>query len=142
MKKVTIKNYIMLLLIASFLMSCSNSPTEANEETLIGYWQVEAIQEESIMAKTKINLIFNQEFKLSGKASCNNLASNYTQSDNSLTFGPVITTRKMCVPKVMEQESKLLNALTRVKRFQLKDGQLFLLDQTGSGQIYAVRKIL
>ena len=139
MKIITIKKSLMLLLIGTSLISCSKSSIVPTEETLIGDWQVETIQEKSVIAKTNVNLTFNQAFQVSGAASCNNISSHYTQQNNSLTIGPVITTRKMCNPTVMEQESKMLTTLTKVRRFQLNNGQLTLLDQTGSVQIQAVR---
>ena len=48
-------------------------------------------------------------------------------------------TRKMCLPALMEQESRLLQALGKVKRFQLNNGELTMYDQQGSLQIKAKR---
>jgi heat shock protein HslJ len=45
----------------------------------------------------------------------------------------------MCVPALMEQESTLLQALDRVSRFEISNGQLSLFDQQGTLQIKAKR---
>ena len=78
--------------------------------------------------------------RLSGNASCNNISSNYTSQNNSLDIGPLATTRKMCLPALMTQESQLLKALGKVKRFQLHNDELSMYDQQGGLQIKAKRK--
>jgi heat shock protein HslJ len=54
-------------------------------------------------------------------------------------MGPIKTTRKMCSPELMQQESKLLKVLTKVKRFEVDNDQLTLLDHQGKPQLRAQR---
>ena len=138
----TINKVKRLLLLATFstsLTACISSASLPIAETLPGNWLVETIQDKAVMVKGAAQLTFDQENRLSGSASCNNISTSYSSKNNSLTIAPIATTRKMCVPALMEQESKLLQALSKVRRFQLNNGQLSMYDQQGSVQITAKR---
>lgn len=136
MKNIMSKTNIPVLVILTALISCTKAPVKT-ENTLLGHWQVTSIEGKSIIAQTNVSLVFNQENKLSGSASCNNILSSYTRQNNSITVGAVITTRKMCPPKLMSQESKVLVSLKKIRRLELIKDQLTLLDQSGNIQLQA-----
>lgn len=133
-----IKQLTLLITISTTLTACSNSNLPS-PETIQGSWKVQSIQEIAVIKNSSARLKFNQENKLSGSASCNNLSSSYNSQDNALTIAPIATTRKMCLPALMEQEARLLQSLNKVKRFELYNGQLSMYDQQGQLQIKAKR---
>jgi len=134
-----IKRLPLLLIISSILSACTNATIVKPIETLQGSWSIKSIQDKAVLHKSAASLSFNPENKLSGSASCNNISSKYKSKDSSLTIGAIASTRKMCLPALMEQESHLLRALGKVKRFQLHNGQLSMYDQRGTLQVQAQR---
>lgn len=136
---INIKQLSLLIIISTTLAACSSAKTEPKPETLPGNWLVNTIQDKAVIANSSAQLSFHPENKLSGSASCNNISSNYSVQNNSLTIGAIATTRKMCAPALMEQESHLLQALSKVKRFQLNNGKLSLYNQQGTIQLEAKR---
>ncbi|WP_057831703.1 META domain-containing protein [Colwellia sp. TT2012] len=136
---INIKRLALLVAITITLSACNNSPAVPIQEKLPGSWLVESIQDKAVLIKNIARLNFDQKNRLSGSASCNNISSRYSLQNNSLNIGPIATTRKMCAPGLMAQESRLLQALAKVKRFQLHNGELSMYDQQGSLQIKAKR---
>lgn len=136
---IKIKQLTMLLAISTTLTACNSSSTLPPQESLPGSWLVKSIQDKAVITKSTAQLNFDQQNRLSGSASCNNISSSYTLEHNSLNMGPMAVTRKMCLPALMEQESRLLQALSKVERFQLINGELSMYDQQGSLQIKAKR---
>ena len=102
-------------------------------------WSIKSIQDKAVIKKSAARLSFNAESRLAGSASCNNISSSYKSQNSTLTIGAIATTRKMCLPALMEQESQLLRALSKVKRFQLHNDQLSMYDQRGILQVQAQR---
>jgi len=136
-KKFYTKRVPFIIFVAAMISACTSTTIVKPKETLLGSWVITTIQTKSVIAQSSPSLSFNTENKLSGSASCNNISSSYTSKNSSLTIGAVATTRKMCLPALMEQESHLLQALGKVKRFQLNNGQLSMYDQRGSLQLQA-----
>ena len=55
-----------------------------------------------------------------------------TIDGNTISFGPLATTRRAGPPALMDQESKFLRALETVKSFRVEEsGLLFLLNDAG-----------
>jgi len=129
-----------MITLSTTLLACNSSTTLSTPETLPGSWLVESIKNKAVISQSTAQLTFDQKNNLSGSAYCNNISTSYRLQNNSITFGPIATTRKMCLPALMEQESLLLQALAKVKRFQLNNGQLSMYDQQGSLQLKATRK--
>jgi heat shock protein HslJ len=75
-----------------------------------------------------------EEGKVSGNAGCNNFSASYTVSDESLTIGPAMTTRKLCAEPagIMDQERQYLQALQKTHTYKLERDRLQLRDGKGS----------
>ena len=134
-----IKRVSILIATTSTLLACNSSTAISASETLSGKWLIESIQSQYVINKGSVTLIFNADQQLSGSASCNNISSSYKLQNSSLTIAPIASTRKVCLPAIMEQESDLLQALSKVRRFQLHNDQLSMYDQQGALQIKAKR---
>jgi heat shock protein HslJ len=87
----------------------------------------------SVLAGSEVNALFAEDGKLGGSAGCNNYTTGYEIDGQSLSFGPVATTRKMCAEPegIMEQESAYLAALERVTAYRIQGDSLELLDAEG-----------
>jgi len=130
---------LVLLATVSFTMTACSNVSPPALETLSGNWKVMSIQDKQILTNSSVKLNFSPDNSLSGSASCNNLSSSYQTNNNSLIIAPIATTRKMCLPALMEQESNLLRTLSKVKRYQLNKGELSLYNQQGLIQLKAER---
>ena len=135
------KRTIIFCYLCVMVTACSTAPLPP-QETLTGNWSVDTIQSKSILSESSVDITFNKDETLTGSASCNRFSSNYILEGNDLTIKPMAVTRKMCSPASMTQESMFLQSLSKVKRFQLNNGQLSLFDQQGAIQISASRKTL
>ena len=135
-----IKKLAFLITISTMLPACSNSTPTIATESLLGNWSVVSIQEKTVISNSAVRLLFDGENKLSGSASCNKISSSYSSQDSALIINPVASTRKMCLSTLMDQETRFLRALNKVKHFQINNGQLSMYDQQGTLQIQAKRK--
>ena len=75
--------------------------------------------------------------KVSGHAGCNAFNAAYEMTGDQITMGPAMTTRKHCAEPegIMEQEQEYLQALSRVRVFELTYTGLKLRDEKGSLQV-------
>lgn len=64
---------------------------------------------------------------LTGFAGCNTLRGRYTQRGTSIALKPLASTRMTCAPEVMEQETRLLQALASVDSYRVEGRQLSLM---------------
>jgi heat shock protein HslJ len=134
-----IKQLLLLMTISTTLTACNSPSTLPPIEKLPGSWLISSIQDKPVIANSRATLVFTEENKLTGSASCNNISTSYSSQNNTLKIAPIATTRKMCAPALMKQEAILLQSLSKVKRFQLQNGELSLFDQQGSLQLKAKR---
>lgn len=134
----SIKRIALLAALSTALAGC-NSTSTLSSTALPGSWHVSSIQNKAVIADSHAQLTFNSENKLSGSASCNIIFASYTLEADKIDIGPVATTQKMCLTASMDQEQLLLQALNKVKRFQLSNDELSMYDQQGVLQIQAKR---
>ena len=89
-------------------------------------WQLSALGDEIVDANSEQQpyLTLDSDGKVHGNAGCNGLNGNYQHDDNSLSFGPIATTRKACPD--MEGEQAFLQALKAASGYRI-DGELLTL---------------
>jgi heat shock protein HslJ len=73
--------------------------------------------------------------RASGSGGCNRIMGGYALKGDTLTFARMASTMMAC-PEGMETEQRFLKALEQVKRWKIAQGQLELMD--GSGSVVAV----
>ena len=76
---------------------------------------------------------------VSGSGGCNRFHGAATIDGNTITFGPLAATRKMCVPALMDQEQKFFAGLADVKSYRLEGPYLFLDDAEGTPRLKFTR---
>ena len=80
----------------------------------------------------KANLQFI-DGKLQGNSGCNALTASYQIKGSEISIDPVSSTRKLCPENdLMIQEQQMLQALTKVVRYQIRANQLRLVNGNGS----------
>jgi len=88
-------------------------------------------------ANTQLATARFQDGKVSGHAGCNSFSASYEIKGNLITMGPAMTTRRHCAEPdgIMDQEQEYLQALSRVRVYELSDSRLKLRDEKGSLQV-------
>lgn len=84
-------------------------------------WVVDDIDQKGIVDKSRATLVFSEDGRVAGRASCNRLHGSYSAEQNQLSFGNVATTLMMCPEAIMNQEQRFLAALEKVDRFDISE---------------------
>lgn len=114
------------------LTACQNTdPIGLEHPTLEGTWYVEVALDMPVIDYSPAQLIFAADGSLTGNNSCNNFFGQYQQNGEALTLAPAGSTRKACVDALMDQEQRVMQAMPQVKRAQMTQGKLNLLDDKG-----------
>lgn len=90
-------------------------------------WRLEDLSGRGVIDNTQATLNFDEDGSVSGNASCNALTGGAEVRGGSVTFGELATTRKMCVPALMDQEVRYLAALQGTRRFRVEEPFLYVL---------------
>lgn len=122
-------------------ISFTARPLPANGETVEGdpsvlgggAWQVEDLNRGGIIDSTVLTLTFTEDGKVTGSTGCNSLSGTYTSTGTTLTFSPLMMTRRACVaPALNNQETKFTSALQGEMAWRLTaDGALELTREGG-----------
>ena len=78
------------------------------------------------LLETELTVSFGEDGTISGSSGCNTYNGTYTAEGESLTIGPLTTTRLACAPPVMDQEQAFLRALQASTRYELTADRLTL----------------
>jgi heat shock protein HslJ len=132
-------NCVLLALVIG-ISGCASSMSTPVESDLAGAWTVEYIGERPVIDNSPATIEFAGDGRVGGNACCNRFSGAYWLSGSSLTFSKLVSTKKMCFPALMEQETRFLAALERVAKVQIQNGLLVLLDVKGVAVFKAARK--
>jgi heat shock protein HslJ len=92
-----------------------------------GEWQLVAINDKSLVPDSHPTLNFGANGQLSGQAFCNNYAGPYTLTGEGLSIKNLASTRRGCLPPLMDREGEFFSLLEQVQRFEIAtDGSLIL----------------
>lgn len=69
--------------------------------------------------------------RVSGSTGCNNLFGVYSRHASRLSFSSLGTTRMACLPPIMEQERRFLQAMRATDSYRISGRRLVLLDRGG-----------
>lgn len=112
------------------------SPSQSNTSvlSLVGSeWQPETPEKLQTIAENAPErfIQFEADNRLNGFSGCNRFLGPYTQDGQSLSIGPLASTRKMCV-EGMDAEQDFQKSLQSVKTMEFKDNRLTLKDENNS----------
>ena len=128
------RNRFIPLLLACLLMSCASEPDAPPAPPLAGtQWLAEDIGGRGVMDIAQSTVQFDQQGRAAGSGGCNRYFGEYTLVDNSLSFGPIGSTRMACPESLMNQEQNFFAALeaTRSYRLDALTDLLFFVDESG-----------
>ena len=112
-------------------MDADRSCTDNSEPSLGGTaWHLIEVVWSEVPGDTpleKAELNFSTEGGLTGSTGCNRLNGSYTRKDNSLLFGPIMTTRRACPDSLGALEMAVEAGLSKVNGFDISGGVLHLL---------------
>jgi putative lipoprotein len=109
------------------------SAQASDAERLVGpVWLAEDIGGGGVIDNVQTTVKFEPAGKVTGSGGCNRLFGTAKAGGNSLAFGGIGTTRMACLPAVMRQESKFLDALAGTRTFRFTGGQLRFYDAAGA----------
>lgn len=90
-------------------------------------WVVESIDGRGVVDNSRTTMTFDPAGQIAGRAGCNRYTGSYKLQGARFEVKGVATTRMICVPALMEQETRFLGLLERVSSLQLqRDGRLEL----------------
>lgn len=95
-------------------------------------WLVEDIGGRGVVDNVRTTIAIAAGGEVTGSGGCNRLRGTAQIDGSSLAFGPIVTTRMMCPPAVMDQEGKFLRALELTRAFRIDGPYLKFLDRDGA----------
>ncbi|MCV9965990.1 META domain-containing protein [Pararhizobium sp. BT-229] len=102
-------------------IAAENVPAE-----LVGTWLAEDIGGGGVIDFLQTTLEINDDGTYSGFAGCNSYTGTFGLEGTAITFGPAGSTRKMCPPAIMDQETKFFEALKSGLSWKIEDTKLVL----------------
>ena len=99
-------------------------------------WLAEDIDGRGVVDNLQSTLRFDTDGRVSGMAGCNRYFGVATVDGGSISFGALGATRMACPPAIMDQEDRFLMALEKAKRFETRNGLLYVY---GDGQAPLLR---
>lgn len=100
---------------------------------LIGEWQLEDINNQGIIDRSHLTIVFDENGQVYGSATCNRYGSSYKLTGEGLSFGPSLVTKMACPEALMNQEQKFLTVFNTISHFDLDaTGALILKSHNGN----------
>jgi heat shock protein HslJ len=88
----------------------------------------------SVLPEPLANATFTAEGQVRGSAGCNTYRGAFTARGETLSIGPLATTRMACSPPVMQQEQAFLQALESATQYRFEANRLVLRNAEGAMQ--------
>ena len=99
-------------------------------------WNLVKLAGKPLVANTQPTMSF-EEGRVGGNSSCNSYGGEYTLKGDKIEFGMMMSTMMACADNgAMDQEQEYLAFLGTVERWELRNGQLLLLDGSGAALIF------
>ena len=92
-------------------------------------WKLTAINHKVVSPVGRAYLVFDgEDLEVNGKAFCNSISADYERmGDDQITFQEITSTKMYC-DGVMDLENQMVTNLRNVKRFEIRNGMLYLSD--------------
>jgi heat shock protein HslJ len=123
--------FALTLALTLSLASCA-SPSSTPELNGTS-WSLVKINDQPVLENSNPTLVFEAD-SVGGNGSCNSFGGDYETKDSKLSFGALFSTMMYC-EDTMEQETAYLAALQDAAGYQVKDGNLLILDTDGQATL-------
>ncbi|MBK8048219.1 MAG: META domain-containing protein [Anaerolineales bacterium] len=129
MKRIAVRA---MLVMAVLLIFVTPLAVQAAESALAGTnWVLSSLSGQLPLAGTSLTLQLGEDGAATGSDGCNRFATTYTASRSTISFAtPAASTMMACTEAVMQQATGFTDALAAANRYQLRGGQLILLNDT------------
>jgi putative lipoprotein len=115
-------------------MSSESVPTSAADLTG-ATWVAEDIDGRGVIDNAQSTVEFTTDNRVSGRAGCNRYTGGVTIDGKKLKVGQVAATKMACVPALMDQEARFLQALEAARSYELQGTKLRVLDESGKQRL-------
>ena len=96
-------------------------------QSLLGTeWLLEDLGGRGVLDRVEATLAFPEAGRVTGNGSCNRFTGSVEIGGGTIRFWQVASTRRACVPAVMDQEAKYLKALEGAERFAMEGPWLLI----------------
>ncbi len=108
----------------------SRDQADGTPASLVGNWRLLSLGGSEVPASITTTLELTADGKVSGRGGCNRFAGSATVRGTTIRFSRMASTMMACLPEMMDQERRFLDALAKVRRWERQrgTGQLALLD--------------
>lgn len=127
--KLTVACVLSLALAACAARSTSDAvaPAPTLADKLLGSrWRLEDLGGAAVLERVEATLAFPEPGRVAGSASCNRFVGTVEIDDGLVHFGRLATTRRLCRPPAIKQETRYLKALQSAERIALDGSALFI----------------
>ncbi|PMR76464.1 META domain-containing protein [Billgrantia endophytica] len=128
----TLLGSLAIVLMGCTAMERSMTHDEPLENT---YWKLTRagdVAAEAVDNQREAHFVLHaEESRVAGSTGCNRLAGSYQLENESLSFGPLVTTRMACL-QGGETEQAFLSALEAAATWQIEGQALTLSDESGA----------
>lgn len=91
-------------------------------------WRPTEIDGAEIAEDTKIFIGFGADGRVQGSGGCNRFTGSYEVDGDTISFGPLASTRMLCPDPIQQSEDRLFATLARATRFARDGSDLTLSD--------------
>ena len=116
------------LIAASIFTAAACATMQPDTPTLAGVWIVEDVNGGGIIDSSRIEIGFAAEDAVLGSAGCNRFNGSYEAEAGAITFGPLSTTRRACIPALNQQERRVLDALAAATSYTFDETGALILE--------------
>jgi heat shock protein HslJ len=103
-------------------------------------WVVQEIAGAPLVRGSRAWLVFGDDGRVTGTASCNGYTAPYTITGERVTIGAAAVTRKACPPGVMKQEAAFLAVLAAVQRIEVTSDATLVLHAANGLRVTSKRE--
>ena len=122
--------FLLFIPVIVFFLACNALRPENVPLKLDGpEWKLTAINHKVVSPVGRAYLVFDgEDLEVKGKAFCNSISADYERmGDDQITFQEITSTKMYC-DGVMDLENQMVTNLRNVKRFEIRNGMLYLSD--------------
>ncbi|MGX5218616.1 MULTISPECIES: META domain-containing protein [Pseudomonas] len=108
------KALIGISLISASLLGCASDAMKVETDQT---YEVEWIGERPLIDYSHLTITLGSDGRAYGSAGCNHWFAAYKLDGDKISFEQAGSTRKMCAPALMEQETRFLQSLPSITRW-------------------------
>ena len=131
--------FLALLCLLATACTSTGDAAQGEADSLVGEWSVVSIAGAPVIDGSNASLRFDADGRFGGDTSVNAMNGTWQMSDGALSVSGIATTRRAGRPELMDQESRLLDAIERVRRVEHGGETLAALGEDGTVLLSARR---